>query len=69
MKINHCMLCGTEQQLVNVDEFYCERCGAKNQSDGWCQMPDERESRDQQDFYDNGSEYRDRESYERRNRR
>lgn len=69
MKINRCLLCGAEQQLVDVDEFYCERCGSKNQSDGWCEIPKQEESERQQDFYDNGEHYRDRQSYERRNRR
>lgn len=42
--INNCMNCGVEQSLVGVTEFYCERCGAKNQSDGWCEQPNQQES-------------------------
>ena len=60
------MNCGTEQQLVGeIPEFYCERCGAKNSSEGWCEQPDPDESERQQDFYDNGNDYRDRQDFER----
>lgn len=65
MKVNNCMNCGTEQQLVDVDEFYCERCGSKNQADGWCEQPYQQESERQQDFYDNGQNYRDKQDFER----
>ena len=64
-KINNCMNCFTEQSLVGVDEFYCERCGAKNSSEGWVEQPDPEESKRQQDFYDNGESFRDKQDYER----
>ena len=67
---NVCLFCGCVQGLVSeVTSFYCERCGAKNLSDGSCLQPDMEESRGQQDFYDHGDDFRDRESYERSQRR
>lgn len=51
--INYCMFCNTEQSLIGVVEFYCERCGAKNYADGSCEVPDQEESEKQQDLYDN----------------
>ncbi len=54
--INYCMFCNTEQQLTGETDFYCERCGAKNSTDGSCEVPNQEESERQQDFYDNNNE-------------
>lgn len=35
-KINCCLACGHEQQLIGETDFYCERCGAFNYKDGGC---------------------------------
>ena len=50
--IIYCHQCSTEQSLIGVTEFYCERCGAKNYADGSCEIPDQEESKRQQDSYD-----------------
>ena len=36
-KINHCLACGLEQQLVGETDFNCERCGTKHFADGGCE--------------------------------
>lgn len=65
-KANRCLSCGTEQGLVGVSKFYCERCGVLNHEDGSCeQVLDRADQRRQEDFYDNGASYRDRQEYER----
>lgn len=67
-KVNYCINCGCEQSLIDVSQFYCERCEAKNFSDSSCELPDPYTSMKQQDFYDNGEHFRDRGSYERYHR-
>ena len=64
MEKNVCMSCGTEQGLIGKQDFYCERCGAKNTTDGWCQdVQSENQRNENCGFYDSRNEYRDREDY------
>lgn len=71
MATNYCINCGTEQGYVGeiTDYYYCERCGAKIHADGSSSYDASndgiRQMEDNMDFYDNGSDFRDRESYER----
>lgn len=63
---NRCGSCGAEQGLVGVSKFYCERCGVLNHADGTMEQTLNNEhQRRQEDFYDNGRGYRDRQEYER----
>ena len=61
-KINVCGACGCEQQLVDVDEFFCERCGAKNYDDGSYEYDGSREgiekAEEKMKRYDNGVYHR-----------